>query len=407
MLGRASALLWACLPLLLPAQDPSGLIFGEVTTIDEACYTGVIRWGAEEAFWDDLFIATKARSVGLDYLSGDELKRLYDRQREQRIDWSFMSLWEQPYPDLKHAFRCRFGDIRSLRVMGDQRVLLMLKDGSLLDIAEGPDVGQWVYVYDPDNVPTRVDWDRIHTITFLPTPPQWYKTPVRALYGTVFTTQGAFSGHIIWDDQAGLSTDLLEGKSAKGTLSIPYGDIEELRAEGDGLRVRTFGGKDYLLSGTDETGPNNHGIIVKSLLLGHVRIAWEQFSFARFARENPGTGPAYEAFRPPRLLSGTIRTIDGQALQGHLLYDIDESMDFEVIEGRQDGIYYSIPICNIARIERRNHKFCAVILRNGDKLFLGEEHDVTDDNWGVLVWDGGKRPRYLAWNTLESIEFDP
>ena len=392
------------------AQNQEGLLYGEVVTVDEVCYQGVIRWGAREAFWDDLFVAHKSGVNTLEYLSGNELKRLYDRERadDQRIDWRFMSLWTQPYPAHQHAFRCRFGDLRQLRVTGADAAELTFKDGSLIQVEDVRHLGRQVSVFDSDDVETKLDWDRIHHISFLPTPPQPRRERVAALYGTVFTPQGAFAGYIIWDNENGLSTDRLEGRTAdRGKIGLAYGDIAEIRAEGDGARVRLFSGRSYYLWGTDDVSANNHGIIVKRLDLGHVRIRWDQFRFVRFEPAVGDAGPAYGDFRGPRPLQAQLALRDGSTLTGRLILDLDEGLDVETIEGQQDGIYYTIPLCNVRRIERRNHEFSAVTLHNGDKLFLGAEHDVSDRNWGVLIWADGPEPRYFPWDTVDFLEFEP
>ncbi|RMG67548.1 MAG: hypothetical protein D6722_12955, partial [Bacteroidetes bacterium] len=400
-MSRAANLICRTYPLLLllgsltslPAQ--SGLVYGEVATIDDVCYQGVLRWGGRENFWDDLFVAHKVKVNTLDYLSGDEIKRLYDREREEKIDWSFMSLWRQPYPEHKHAFRCRFGDLAELEVLAEDAAELTFKDGSRIQVEEGRHLGVQISVLDAEEVEAKIDWGRIHHITFMPAPPGRWPGTVASLYGTVFTPQGAFEGFVIWDNEDSRSTDRLEGRTGRGKMAFPFGEIQQIRAQGEGAQVLLFSGRQYDLWGTDDVSANNHGIIVKRHDLGHVHIPWAQFRFVRFQPQARPDGPDYRAFRPPAPLRGRVQMQDGRTFAGRLILDLDEGMDVETIEGQQEGIDYTIPLQNVRRMERRNYEFSAITLHNGDKLFLGTGHDVSDRSWGILIWTDAPKPLYL------------
>lgn len=392
----------------LVAQDQQGLIYGKVSTIDEKEYLGMIRWGVEEAFWDDLFRSSKSEAEALNYLSPQVIKRLRDREEPQKVRWDFMSLWDNPFPNHKHAFRCRFGDIKSIEVTGESNALLSFKNGIELEVEGGNDIGSKVYVYDADGEQSRLDWARIQYIEFMPTPKDFLRRGVAALYGTVLTTQGAFKGYIQWDDEECLSTDRLEGKDANGKRhTFLFQEVSEISVEEESARVKLFTGREYLLGGTDDLSSRNHGIIVKHMELGRVHIPWTEFRFVKFEREVQGSGPPYDAFTLPKRLRATVETQDGQKYAGRFIFDLDEQLDLETIEGEADGVRYFIPLRNVASIERRNHKYCAVRLFNGDKLFLGEQHDVSDVNWGIIIWiDGADQAAYFPWPEIKMIDFE-
>lgn len=405
--GLIAGLFFFVLPLMSIGQNQQGFIYGKVITVDEKEYTGMIRWGVEEAFWDDLFVSRKAKAEALEHLSPQHIQILRKKEEPQTLQWDFMSLWTNPPPNHKHAFRCRFGDLRSIEVTGESTARLQFKDGSLLDVEGGSDVGGKVYVYDTDGEQSRLEWERIYQIVFSQTSSSPLPAKVAALYGTVLTTQGAFSGYIQWDDEECLSTDQLEGKNEQGKHSFQFGEVEEIRIEGEMARVSLFSGKEYLLGDTDDLSDRNHGIIVKHMEVGRIFIPWEEFRFVKFEKNVEGSGPAYHDFLPPSLLRGTIETREGQTYKGRLVFDLDEQLDIETIEGQQDGIRYFLPLRNISTIERRNHQYCAITLMDGDKLFLGQEHDVSDNNWGVLVWTSDKqRPKYFTWDQLKQIDFE-
>ena len=57
------------------ADNTDGFIYGTVTTRSGNTYTGPMRWGDEEAFWDDLFHSSK------ESLPYDDYRRDRDRAR--------------------------------------------------------------------------------------------------------------------------------------------------------------------------------------------------------------------------------------------------------------------------------------------------------------------------------------
>ena len=42
---------------------------------------------------------------------------------------------------------------------------------------------------------------------------------------------------------------------------------------------------------------------------------------------------------------------------------------------------------------------------NGEKLVLGEGQDVSDKNYGVLVFEDERNPEYIQWSDIEEIKF--
>ncbi|MDP5172747.1 MAG: hypothetical protein NWR72_21090, partial [Bacteroidia bacterium] len=76
-----------------------GLIYGRVETVENVMWEGVLRWGDEEAFWDDLFLSKKKIDIRyFSYLTGDQLSALSPSRTRESYDWTFWSLWRPRYP---------------------------------------------------------------------------------------------------------------------------------------------------------------------------------------------------------------------------------------------------------------------------------------------------------------------
>ena len=66
------------LPMVLSADGDEGFIYGKITMDNGNTYQGTIRWGDEEAFWDDMFNSTKDENVFEQYLSDRDIESLED-----------------------------------------------------------------------------------------------------------------------------------------------------------------------------------------------------------------------------------------------------------------------------------------------------------------------------------------
>ena len=85
---------------------------------------------------------------------------------------------------------------------------------------------------------------------------------------------------------------------------------------------------------------------------------------------------------------------------------MDETFDYEVLQGKDDDIEYIIPFRYIKSVTPKNYDNSNVVLKSGEKLFLGDAQDVSDRNTGLLVFEGKGEPRYLLWNDIGEVTFN-
>lgn len=114
---------------------------------------------------------------------------------------------------------------------------------------------------------------------------------------------------------------------------------------------------------------------------------------------------SYNDFKKPRRLSGEVETRDGRKVSGNIAYDLDEAMDFEILDGKNDNITYRIPFKYIQSVEPKNYKYSFITLRNGSTLSLGDSPDVNETNSGVIVFSSGQTPVYIPWKEIKQITF--
>lgn len=384
------------------AQSTEGFIYGKVYTTRNT-YTGPIRWGGEEVLWTDLFNASK---------SGDKYQKMVPEKKDDdddswfSYDWSFNSIWEDKYTS--HQFTCQFGNMAEIETRRDSRAIIRFKNGGEIMVdGEGyNDIGAKIQVVDGELGTMSIDWDRITKIEFMPTPaklPAVFGVP---LYGTVESARREkFTGFIVWDNDERLTADRLDGDDDDDDVSIKFADITSIEKEGRGSRVALKSGRELYLTGSNDVNSENRGVLVVTPEYGVVQLSWEAFRKVTFSQPS-NTGMAYGAFTSPRSLRGVVSRLEGDDVEGQIIFDIDETLDFELIEGDENDIQYMIPLKNIRKITPKNHDFSLVELSSGKSLLLGGRRDISSDNGGVLVFSKGKKePYYISWRKINEIIF--
>lgn len=380
------------------AQSHEGFIYGKVYTT-RTTYLGPIRWGKEEVLWTDLFNAAKTDK------SFDKLVPESKSDSWTIDSWTLGSIWENTST---HQFTCQFGNIKEMRMVDSDIVILTLKNGGQIRVKDdGNDIGEKVQVMDPELGEISIDWKNIDRIEFLPTPSRLNQTFGLPIYGTVEgMRREKYTGFIVWDNDERLLTDKLDGDSDDGDVSISFKDIASIEKRGRGSFIVTKSGRELYLTGSNDVNDENRGVMVVVPEVGIVKFSWDAFRKVTFTTPN-NTGAAFDDFKAPKMMTGSISRIDGNELKGELVYDIDETIDFEIIEGEENGIEYLIPMKNIKSVTPKNYDYSQIELRSGQSLLLGEGRDVSARNAGVLVFQKGKKdPIYVSWRKIDRITFD-
>jgi hypothetical protein len=388
--------------------DNQGFIYGRVTTESGNEYTGFLRWGDEEAFWDDLFHSTKEDLPYYDAVV-DEDERIRERHDKEHKFWLQKLLFT--VKDNKwgssRVFISRFGDIERIIPIGDDEAEVEMKSGETYDV-EGyaNDVSDNIHVSDEAIGEIDLRWERIEAIEFMSAPND-ADPGVWRLHGKVETDAGDFEGFIQWDKQECLNSDLLDGDTEDGDISIEMGRIESIKRRGSrSSLVILRDGREMRLRGSNDVNSENRGIMVEDPRFGRVTVSWDAFDRLSFS-EPGGSGRGYQEFRDQGPLQGSVTDRDGDTYEGRIVFDLDESEGWEILNGSYRDVEFDIPFNMIASIEPQDPDESVVVLRNGEELELEDSQDVSDDNDGVLVFTEGDRdPVYIEWDDVEMIRFE-
>jgi hypothetical protein len=379
---------------------PHGYLYGTVETESGHEYTGLLRWGTEEAFWDDLFNSTKA---DLPYL--DEHRQ--EKRRRNRIKIFGITVgyrWDEMISS--RMFIARFGDIEEIEVVRGEKIKVTMKGGEIFTMEGGSnDIGATVTVLDDSLGVVKLEWDRIDRIDFKSTPSD-IRPPAYRLYGAVETEEGTFEGHIQWDVQECLSTDELDGETDDGDLSIQMGRIAAIEKRNrSGSFVELKDGRKMVLEGTNDVDSSLRGIHVEDPRYGRVKISWDAFERVEF-REVDHSGRGYDDYKPARQLKGTVTDYEGHTRTGELVFDLDEMKSWEILNGDLGGVEFYIPFGMIRSVEPQRGDASKVVLKNGEELTLAAGQDVSESNDGVVVLHENGREAYLPWDEVQRVEFD-
>ena len=380
---------------------PDGFLYGTVTTDGGRRYTGVLRWEDEEAFWDDLFNGSKSKLPYIDRLPENRRQRGEIRVLGLRISYD----WDEEATG--RQFITRFGDIKEVRPRSGEEVDVVMKSGTTYRLDDGSnDIGARIRVQDPDVGTVEIEWKKIERIVFAAAPAS-VRPEVHRLHGEVDTDDGVFRGLVQWDSHECLSTDKLDGDSEDGKLSLEMGRIRSIgKKSRSGAEVEMKDGRKFDMSGSNDVDSSIRGIFVEDERYGRVKISWDAFRRADF-RDGPATGRAYTDYRAATPLRGTVTDRDGKTWKGRMVFDLDESESWEMLNGDRHGVEYNIPFEMIRSIEPIDDDSSTITLKNGRDLQLDESQDVTESNAGVLVIpEGGGPERYVPWDRVRRIEFE-
>jgi hypothetical protein len=388
--------------------DSAGRIYGKIYTTDNEVYEGIIRWDKNEVSWVDMLDGNKE----LPDKNRRESKRNYQRSgdREGSIEIFGLKIngGDDWWPDNAQS-GIRFGHIRTLEAADDDRVLLVLKSGSEIELTEGStDIGQdmrELIIEDEKKGEIEFVWDDIDRVEFASSKSELMSKFGERLYGTLTTRRGdEYTGFVCWDVDEVLTEDELDGEESGRNRKIEFGQIASIeRYSSSGASVRLKSGEERVLKGTNDVDESNRGIIISDPGLGQVRVDWDEFERLEF-------GPAkkqvtYDQFDGGRKIKGTVKLEDGQTFSGEIRWDNDEEYTWEILDGDYRGIDFDIEFGLIKSVEKNTSRSALVTLLDGRTFRLRGSNDVDNDNKGIFISTAGGEVEEITWDDFESATF--
>lgn len=380
-------------------NNDQGFIYGKVITLSGETYKGIMRWGKQEYSWDDLFNATKEVNPWTKHTKGQKDRNI----SEIKVLGKTIITLNGSCGTL-HQFVTRFGDIAVIEIDGDDEPTLKMKNGTEYKVSGYGDVEATIRILDENLGKVKLDWERIKRIEFMPTPEKVKKEGYR-LCGKLITDDMTFEGYIMWDAEECISTDILDGETFDGDVEIEFGNIRSIkRRSSSSCMVILKDGREFTLRGTNDVDDDNRGIYIEDKRYGKVEVQWDEFKEVVFNDEGD-SGDPYNAYEPTGRLKGIVTIHKGDRYEGEIVFDLDESEGFEILDGKKGDMDFYIPFRHIVSITPKGRHASLVKLINGEEILLEDTQDVSECNDGVLVFQKKDDTIYVEWGDIEKIEF--
>jgi hypothetical protein len=418
LLSAAATVVLLSLPLLSPfpaGAQVAGRLWGRVETATGDVYQGFIRWDRNETSWVDVLNGSK-EIPWENFELWQALADLDEEDRERTIEiFNIRISWDDDEPNFPETAESgiRFGHVRRLFVVDDDRVELELKSGRLLELEGGStDIGdeiREIVVSDPDRGEVELEWRDLEEIEFRPAPSDVTPGATR-LHGTVEDQWGrTFTGYISWDLDEVLTSDVLDGEERGRDREIPFRNVAAIEQVRDGSLVVLANGEELELSDSNDVDDGHRGVQISDPALGMVEVEWDEFSAIRF--HEPSGEADFDAFDGGHRLRGTVVTRSGEEHTGWIRWDADEEYSWELLDGEDRDVVFDVEFGAIARIERMSSRSADVTLLDGRVFELEDSNDVDEGNKGIFIQvDDSGDPQegwvLVSWDDFREIRFD-
>ena len=393
--------------------DNSGRIYGKVHTVDGDTFEGLIRWDKNEGSWVDILDGTRDRD-DRDRKYGSRSRGRKYRDRRSSIKIFGVRINHDSDNDFFYSSSAqsgiRFGHLKSLEAIDDDRVLLTLKSGEEVEFSSGStDFGSGIreiVVEDKHEGEIEFEWDDIELIEFSES--RYDKTSVfgERLYGTLTTRRGnEFTGFVCWDLDELFEEDVLDGDDRRRSRKVELGKIATIsRYSSSGAELMLKNGTEMVLRGSNDVNEDNRGICISDPAFGQVRVEWDEFDKLEF--KTAPRAVTYSEFKGGRKIKGTVYAEDGEEYVGEICWDDDEEYTWEMLNGDYRDTEFDIEFGFIKQIEKNSRRTCGVTILDGRVFRLGGSNDVDDDNKGIIITQADGRDTYVDWEDFSRVVFD-
>lgn len=367
-------------------------LFGEVATVDNQIYRGFISWGGIKNYWIDFFEASKPQNPYSSFFSDSD---------EVFFNNGTQILSTPP----RHIFSCRFGNIKSIRPTDEKEVLLQLKNGYEFTLIKGnsKDIRTNIQVTTPVET-VSIKWDHISEIHFMSADSNAVAPHLNQVAGIVKSSQGIYKGLINWNYNSQKSIE--KNNNINNTLQKMKKIVRWKGTQGNhykGIYALEHNPKAFFPN-TSVLEPMEN-VMINMPNTGLVTVTINRFNELEMIPLSELTLLSYDDFAAPETIKGEVITRNNEKISGNLAYDLDENMNFEVLDGKNNNITYQIPFKYIRSIEPKNYKYSFITLKNGSQLSLGDAPDVNHENSGIIIF-GNEIPVYIPWNEIKAVNIE-
>ncbi len=259
------------------------------------------------------------------------------------------------------------------------------------------------------------------------------------IHGRVFTTDGEkYEGLIRWDKNETSWVDMIDcykelelvrrkdkdGENVKSIYvfgirigkvkhkgdynmsaqcAVAFGHLEAIEfIEDDEARLIFKSGEELeVKASSTDIGDNIRGIIVEDEDEGEIEFDWMDIDRVEFSQAS------HEVYSDlGDRLYGTLTTRSNDTFTGWIVWDADEALTDDLLDGEQRNRDREIPFGKIRSIERRSSSSARITLKNGDEITLKGTNDVNSSNRGIAIFVENFGVVKVGWDEFDRIDFE-
>jgi hypothetical protein len=185
---------------------------------------------------------------------------------------------------------------------------------------------------------------------------------------------------------------------------IRMGHISKIIPESDNrVTLMLKSGEEVeLTNGSTDIGSDIRELLIEDKGEGIVDLIWDDIDRVEFEAA-PATSSEFG-----KRLYGTVTTRRGDSYTGFICWDVDETFDTDIIDGKERSRNRKIEFSRIKSIERRTSESSIVTLKDGKEMRLEGTNDIDSGNRGIAVSDPELGRLTISWDEFDILELkDP
>ncbi|MFC1555867.1 hypothetical protein ACFL67_02180 [candidate division KSB1 bacterium] len=188
--------------------------------------------------------------------------------------------------------------------------------------------------------------------------------------------------------------------TVEAKFTVFFGDIKTIDRKGSQAVLLLKDGREFEVNGDDA----NETIHVYDMGFGRTKVSWNDIYLIQF-QEEPESYSKYSTENGYPIY-GKVTTRSGEDFNGFIMWDNDESLSTDVLDGNESRHEREIPFANIKSIRPRTKSSSEIALVTGREIVLSGSNDVNSSNKGLIISDAEYGVISIPWKNVDFVEID-
>lgn len=188
--------------------------------------------------------------------------------------------------------------------------------------------------------------------------------------------------------------------SSSSQVSIAFGFIKKITPDSDNSAEIEFkNGEEVLVkSGSTDLGTAMRELVIEDKDEGEIEFDWDDIDYVEFFE-----GPADARSDMGTRLYGTVTTDRAGEYTGWIVWDVDEALTEDIIDGNERHRKRKIKFDQIQSIEKISSQASEVTTKSGKSMRLDDSNDVDSGNRGIAISDSKLGRVNVDWDEFEKL----